>query len=137
MSPPQIAFLIPDLGGGGAERVAIHLAEGLVARGHALDFVVLRRGGEPEPLPPPSARWIDLASPPLRSALWPLVRYLRRERLAAMLVFMWPLTVLAVLANLLAGRRTRLMLADHCALSQQYPPALPRVIRASVQATQA
>lgn len=130
----RIALLLPDLGGGGAERVAVHLAKGMVARGHAVDLVVLRGGGVLEPLLPPSVRLIDLACPRLRSSLLPIMRYFRRERPDAMLAFMWPLTVIAVLARMLARSPARLVLADHCALSQQYEPALHKRIRRSVRA---
>ena len=111
----------------------MHLAQGMLARGHAVDLVVLKGGGVLEQLLPPSVRLIDLGSPRLRSSLLPLIRYLRRERPAALLAFMWPLTVIAVLARMLARSPARLILADHCALSQQYAPALHKRIRSSVR----
>ena len=38
----HIAFIITDLGGGGAERVVLNLAGGLLDRGHKVDVVLLR-----------------------------------------------------------------------------------------------
>ena len=36
----RIALVLPTLGGGGAERVTLTLAEGLAAQGDAVDLVV-------------------------------------------------------------------------------------------------
>ena len=38
----HIALVIPHLGGGGAERVVVNLAEGFIGRGHRVDIVVFR-----------------------------------------------------------------------------------------------
>ena len=38
----HVAFIITDLGGGGAERVVLNLAGGLLDRGHKVDIVLLR-----------------------------------------------------------------------------------------------
>ena len=38
----HIAFVIPDLAGGGAERGALGLAGGLIGRGHRVDVVLFR-----------------------------------------------------------------------------------------------
>ena len=38
----HISLVIPDLNGGGAERMVLNLAQGLVDRGHAVDIVLMR-----------------------------------------------------------------------------------------------
>jgi glycosyltransferase involved in cell wall biosynthesis len=116
----RLAFLLPDMGGGGAERVALRLIEDFVARGYPVDLLLLRAEGALLPLLPPEVRVVDLAAPRIRAALRPLIRYLRAERPFALQALMWPHTTLAVVARTLARTRTRLVLAEHTTLSRHY-----------------
>lgn len=116
----RIALILPNLGGGGAERVALTLADYFVKSGHQVDLVLLGCGGELSSLVPPGARLIELGAERFRAALFRLVRYFRSSRPDATQAFMWPVTVLAVIAHRLAGRPGRLALSDHATLSKQY-----------------
>lgn len=116
----RIAFLLPNLRGGGAERVAVNLARAFVTRGFAVDMVLASAEGELLPLLPPEVTVIDLKAPRFRSALLPLVRYLRDRQPTALQARMWPLTVIAILARRLARVPTRLVVSDHIVLSEQY-----------------
>lgn len=49
----RIAVLMPDLGGGGVQKMTLSLATALNARGHEVDIVVYQPAGELEPLVPP------------------------------------------------------------------------------------
>ena len=42
MAATRIALLLPDLAGGGVERTAVSLAEGLLDRGIEVDLVLFR-----------------------------------------------------------------------------------------------
>jgi glycosyltransferase involved in cell wall biosynthesis len=119
-APGRLAFLLPHLRGGGAERVALRLIEDFVAQGHAVDLLVMTAQGELLPLLPASVRVIDLHASRIRDVVLPLVRYLRAERPIGIQVFMWPLTVAGVLAHWLARSRAQLVLSDHTTLSRQY-----------------
>jgi glycosyltransferase involved in cell wall biosynthesis len=116
----RLAFLLPNFAGGGAERVALTLIEVLVDRGHAVDLVLAEAKGELLPLVPSGVRVIDLRAPRLRRAILPLGRYLRRERPDALQVNMWPLTIVGILAGMLARTRTRVVVSDHVTLTRQY-----------------
>lgn len=116
----RLAFLLPDLRGGGAERVALRLIEDFVARGYGVDLLLMAAKGELIPLLPAGVRVIDLGTGRIRDVVAPLVRYLRAERPLGLQAFMWPLTVAAVIAHRLARSRTRLVLSDHTTLSRQY-----------------
>lgn len=116
----RISILIPDMRGGGAERVAQILIDGFIERGHKVDLVLAQAKGELLPFLPPSVRIFDLKAARFRSALSPLVRYLRAERPDALQVSMWPLTVIGVIAHRLSGSRARLVLSDHGILSRHY-----------------
>jgi glycosyltransferase involved in cell wall biosynthesis len=116
----RIAFLIPTLGGGGAERVALSLMGYFVARGHSVDLLIMRDGGELLALLPPEVRVIAFQTPRLRHVLWPLLRYLRAEKPDSIQAFMWPLTSIAVIARMLSRSQARLMLSDHTMMSMHF-----------------
>lgn len=109
---------MPDLRPGGAERVVVNLANGLVARGHQVDMVLLRPGGELLDELSPRVRVVSLGVERIRHGFVPLVRYLRKVQPDALLANMWPLTVQATLARMVARTRTRVVVAEHTTWSQ-------------------
>lgn len=116
----RIALFVPDLRGGGVERVRLWLAHEFLARGHGVDLVLLRERGDLLPLVPEAARVFDLRADRIRQGFWPLVRYLRRERPDALIASMWPLTVMAPLAARLARYKGRVIISEHSPLSIAY-----------------
>jgi len=135
MTRADVSLLLPDLGGGGAERVALTLANAFAARGQRVELLLMRRSGALLPLLRPEVEVVDLAAPKIRAVPPRLARHLRRSRPRALLVFMWPLTVAAVLARTLARTDTRLVLSDHSTLSRQYgSPRSQRLLRWTVRA---
>lgn len=130
----RMALLLPNLAGGGAERVALAIAEDLLRRGHEVDLLLVEGRGELLDLVPPGARVVDFGKERLRGAIAPLAAYLREERPHGLQAFMWPLTVVAVMAHRLARSDARLVLADHGTLSKQYPDFLrARLLRSTVR----
>jgi glycosyltransferase involved in cell wall biosynthesis len=101
-----IALLLPSLAGGGAERMTINLARGLAESGHRVDLVLAQAVGPYRDLVPSSVRRIDLGRRQMVAALWPLVRYLRRERPRALLAAMNHASIVALWAARLAGTGT-------------------------------
>ncbi|UUR08419.1 glycosyltransferase [Sphingomonas glaciei] len=128
--PPQrkVAFFLPDLGGGGAERVQVAIIRHLVAAGHQVDLILAFHGGVLLPLLPPGVRIIELRAKRLAGAFPGLVRYLRAERPWSLQAIMWPCTVLAVASKMAARTSTKLLLSEHIALSKQYPSSLQQFI---------
>lgn len=114
----RIAIAIPDLRGGGAERVSLNLANAFAARGLAVDLVLMRAKGELMALLDPRVRVVDLEADRVRNVVLPLIRYLRASRPTSMLANMWPLTVLAILAKLVARAPTRIVPVEHVVLSR-------------------
>lgn len=113
MAGPLTAILLPDLRGGGAERVRMNLANAFMAGGHDVEFILLRAEGDLLPLLPAGAGLEEMKAPRLRDALLPLTRYLRRKRPDALLAAMWPLTSIAIWARELARVPTRVVVSDH------------------------
>lgn len=118
MSCDRLAILLPDLGGGGAERVAVNLANSFAQRGYGIDMVLLSARGEFLDELQQEIRVIDLQVKRLRGTLIPLVRYLRKVRPDAVLANMWPLTAIALWGRKLARVPTRVVVAEHTTWSR-------------------
>ena len=108
-----IDILLPDLRGGGAERVCLNLANEFVRRGLPVRIVLMRAEGELLPRLDHRVEVADLGVDRARNALWPLVRHLRQSPPAALLANMWPLTFVAALARRCSGASCRLMAVEH------------------------
>ncbi len=133
----RAAILLPDLRGGGAERVMVNLANGLAERGHAVELLLMRAEGAflPEVAAPVGVR--DLGCARVRAVPTALARALRETRPDALLACMWPLTTIAVAARAAASPGTRLVVAEHNtwgAAQSQYGRATRVAIRASMRA---
>jgi glycosyltransferase involved in cell wall biosynthesis len=103
---------LPTLDDGGAERVMLQLGAGFGARGHAVDLVLAIPGGPLESQIPAGLRVIDLGGRRTAAALPALVRYLRRERPAALLSTLEHSNILALAAGGLARTRARVVLRE-------------------------
>jgi glycosyltransferase involved in cell wall biosynthesis len=114
----RLALLVSSLSGGGAERVMLLLANGLVERGYAVDLVLARAVGPYRSEVDDRIRVVDLGARRNILSLWPLVRYLRRERPAAMLSALHDMNCIAVWARALSRVECRLVLSTHNTLSQ-------------------
>jgi len=115
-----IAILLPNLCGGGVERIRIVLAHEFARAGHEVEFVLMQARGELLDEASASFSVVDLASPRARSLPFALTRYLRQRRPDALLSAMWPLTVIAPLAQRISGHKCKVLVSEHGILSAQY-----------------
>jgi glycosyltransferase involved in cell wall biosynthesis len=113
-----VAFYLPSLCGGGAERVMVNLAEGMVERGLPVDMVVAAAEGELLDRLPAGVRLVDLRAGRVIRSLPPLVGYLRRERPRAVIASMGHANLVALWAARLAARGTRVLVTVHNTMSQ-------------------
>ena len=120
MGNQRLAFLLPDMGGGGAERVALTLIKHALAMGHPVDLLLLKAGGKLLPLVPPQVNVIDLNVVRIRDAVRPVAHYLANARPAGIQVSMWPLTVAGIISKRLSRSGAHIVVSDHAALSHQY-----------------
>ena len=121
----KLAFLISDMGDGGAERVAASLANGATRLGHKVDLLLMSAVGPNLHLLDPSVRVIDLNAKRIRSVITPLAHYLRQERPDVLQISMWPLTVVGIVGAKLASVGTKVVVTEHITLSQQYGASRP------------
>jgi glycosyltransferase involved in cell wall biosynthesis len=117
----RILILLPDLNGGGAERLHIYLANFWCQQGINIDFALMRSKGDLIDMITDGIGLVDLGVSRISQVALPLARYLRKTRPDILLAAMWPLTSAAVIAWWLAGKPCRLYLSEHAHLSTALP----------------
>jgi glycosyltransferase involved in cell wall biosynthesis len=134
----RLAFFLPSLDGGGAERIMLNLAKESAALGHSIDIVLARAEGAYLSCVPANVRVVDLgASRPL-TAIPTLVRYLSLERPRALLATVTNANMAAIWASKLASGPTRCVVREASTLSVELEHSsalnrflVPRLIRHS------
>lgn len=116
----RIAIFLPTLGGGGAERVMVSLANAIVARGFAVDLVVANAEGSFLSHVSPGVHVVDFRVDRIYKALLPLARYLRSVRPIAMLAAIYHANVIALLARMLACVPTNVVVSVRSTISEDY-----------------
>lgn len=109
----KIAFFLPSLAGGGAERVCVNLAAGFLARGLEVEFVLVKAEGPLLHAVPAGAKVIDLSSRRTLTAVLPLATYLRREKPYALIAAPDHANLVAVWGRILADSPTRVVITHH------------------------
>jgi glycosyltransferase involved in cell wall biosynthesis len=118
MRSGPIALFLPSLCFGGAERVAINLAEGFAGLGLPTDLVAVSSRGEFAGQIPAGVRLVDLKASRVVLGLPALVRYLRRERPAAVISFMAHAGIVALWARRLSRTSTPIICTLHTTPAQ-------------------
>ncbi|HBE16100.1 MAG TPA: glycosyl transferase [Cyanobacteria bacterium UBA11149] len=122
---PRIAFIIPDLDGGGLQRVALNLLQGLAMKGIPLDLVVAKAEGQFLDDIPAGVRVIDFdipIQPRLSSCLRvisPLIGYLREEKPEVLVCHLFTCNVVAAFAKIISLSSVKLAFVEHISLSDK------------------
>jgi glycosyltransferase involved in cell wall biosynthesis len=103
---------VPLLLGGGAERVMVDLAGGFAERGLRVDLVLGRAEGVYLPSVSSQVNIIDLSASRTLTALPKLAQYLRHNRPNALMATLEHANVVALVAGLLTGHQTRLVIRE-------------------------
>jgi len=113
----MISILIPNLRGGGAEKIVVNLANSWVSMGYKVELVLMERRGHLLGALNDDIKIYSLDCKRFRGVPYALAQYLRRNQPEVILAHMWPLTSLAVLSWFIAGQAGKLFLCEHVGLS--------------------
>lgn len=115
----KIAIFLMDLGGGGAERVMLNLAQGLMDKGIDVELVLVKAEGPYLSQLTSGIKVICLNSPRLISSLPALVRYLRQTNPEVLISALEDTNFVALWAKKIANVSTRVFVTVHNNLSYE------------------
>lgn len=128
----RLAILLPDLSGGGAERMAVVLANGAAARGIRTSLLLLRAAGPLRATLNPGVEIVELGARSTKASVLPLRRWMRSARPHAVMVTPSHLGWAACLAAIGLDLKGRIFIREASTLSVDLArmPPLARVSRA-------
>ncbi|HWC12105.1 MAG TPA: glycosyltransferase, partial [Acidimicrobiales bacterium] len=133
----RIALTLPSLAGGGAQRIFVDLARGLLDRSVDVDVVLVRDEGPLRDTVPPAAEVVLLGGGPVSRAVPRLARYLRSRRPDVVVPAIWHMNLGALLAARLVRPRVPVVVSHHNQLglaaghgAQAKDRAMPWLVRA-------
>jgi glycosyltransferase involved in cell wall biosynthesis len=115
---PKVALFLPALDDGGAQRVFVTLANGLVERGYPVEFVLSSAVGPHLAALNPKIKVVDLGQTHVVAAFFGLGRYLRAHQPAVLISGLSNANVAALLAGSLFQRACKVIITQHINWSQ-------------------
>lgn len=115
-SIPRVAFLLQNVDSGGVERVVVNLLKQLVKYPISLDLVLFDKQGNFLYEVPPEVRIVELPDAKTAGRLrrvFPLVRYLRREKPDILVSHLVQFNVIAAITKVISGVPFHLVLVEH------------------------
>jgi glycosyltransferase involved in cell wall biosynthesis len=113
----EIDIFMPSLGGGGAEKIVIKLMEGLLDEGIGIKLILATKSGVLRDEIPEGIQIIDLNHSKTVFSLFSLTSYLRCNRPRILLSHLHRANRIAILANILTGRKTKVFIVEHNTIS--------------------
>lgn len=114
----KLAIFVSFSGDGGVERVIANLCQGFLDFGYAVDLLLVKARGAHMAAIPAGVNVVKLGASQTALCLFPLIRYLRRERPPAVLAAKNRGNRVALLARAMAGVKTRLVVRMDTHLSK-------------------
>src|ERR1019366_5706597 len=115
----SLAIYVPNLNGGGLERVQLDLAPLFIAAGLKVTFLLGEARGTLLAEVPAEAQRVPLNTTRQLKALLPMVRYLRRARPEILFVHTEHAAIISLWARAIARSTTRIIVCQHSNLSGQ------------------
>jgi glycosyltransferase involved in cell wall biosynthesis len=112
-----LVIYLPDLAGGGIERLCLYLAPAFADAGYDVTFVLQRATGELMDCVPAGVRVVAMNASRTITTLVPLIRFLRQKRPDILFSGHGHNNILAIWARALSGTRTHLIVSEHNAVS--------------------
>ncbi|QJR06241.1 glycosyltransferase (plasmid) [Sphingobium yanoikuyae] len=113
ISAKHIAIYLPSLGGGGAERVTVMLANGFAARGHRVDLVLPSAQGPYRDKVSAQVKIVDLEKKRVFASIGAFAAYLKREKPDAVISAMAHANIAALMAIKIAHSRAKSIVVEH------------------------
>ena len=113
----KILIYLPDLKGGGAEKVYTNLANSWNQEGLEVIILLNKKEGEFLNKINQNIKIIDLKAQRIRRAFFLLPRVIKKEKPDIVLTAMWPLTSIAIIVAKLFRLKTKLVISDHVNLT--------------------
>ena len=114
----RLAFFLPALEGGGAERVTLTIAEGLAERGHDVELVLGQRRGPLADDVPDRLRVVDLDRPRVSGSVRALRAHLRETKPSVLVSALFHANLAAIAAT--RGLRLPLLVVEHNTMSVKF-----------------
>ena len=108
----DLAIFIPSFRGGGAEKIAVLLANEISSLGYNVDLVVVSNKGPYRNLVSSEVRIKDLESDRVIGSLVPLIRYLRFSPPRTLLSLLNHANLIAIIAHKLSAAKSRLVVSE-------------------------
>lgn len=128
-----VAYFMPYLGGGGAERAALEIIRRLIRRGLEVDLIITRSGGELWNPIPEGFHMVDLKSWKILTSLPALVRYLKQRRSAVLISTLGAGNIVSLVAKKYFLRNSKLIVRHENHFSAQHKYSkfgiYPRILR--------
>lgn len=115
----RISLFVPSLTYGGAEQVAVRLANGFISQGCSVTLVTATPGDDLSHLLDDRVEYISLGAPRVLRSVPSLARHIYSARPDALIAFMTHTNIAAILANTLAGGATRIIATEHNSLQHR------------------
>ncbi len=115
----KIAIFLTDLGGGGAERVMLNLANGFVSEGFTVELLLVNAKGPYLSKVHPDIKLIGFEADRLSRSIPALLTYLKRERPDVLITALEDTNLVAIFSHLLARVSTRMVVTVHNNLTQE------------------
>lgn len=116
----HVATFLQDLAGGGAERVAVLLMNGLARTGIRTTLLLARREGPYLSDVDPAVDIIDFGGRKSLACVRPLARWLRAEKPDILMTHLTHVNVVGAIANRLAGQRVPQVAVEHNQMGLNY-----------------
>lgn len=113
----KIAFFIPSLAGGGAERIWLILSNGLAKLGYDVDLVLAKAQGPYMDLVSSEVRVVDLNASRTIFSLFSFAKYLKSEQPEVLFSALNHANIIALIAQRISGSSTKIFPSVHCFLS--------------------
>jgi glycosyltransferase involved in cell wall biosynthesis len=122
----KISFFLSSLRGGGAERVAINLAEDFIRRGYAVDFILVKKEGDLLAEVPAAVQLIALKSYSKKNLrtlfmLPALIRYLKQTQPVMLISSLPRNNIVITFATLFFNRRDlKIVVTEHSNVTESF-----------------